>query len=256
MSRRRRGRSIADDDDDETPDSGPGQGYRAAPERPLAAPPPEGELLEATPADRRALDGQRAQARNRLVGMGVGAAILLRIALPLGQSLFPGFTLLPVLLVLAAVVLIGYALWAYLVPRGIGPAIVRVEPTDEIRAGRFLTITLLLQPPNELELDLVKVQLVARKASDRGQEPEVIHFSEGILAARLTIEANQAVRLQTTLLVSEDAPLTSRKRGIAWRVEVSFGAPSVYSHRVPIRVLPLEKRLQERAERRRRAALP
>jgi hypothetical protein len=248
MSRRRRREPILDE---ETPTSDPAPelGYREAPERPLAELPPEGELLEPTAEDQRALDSERAQARNRLIGICVAAWILRRIAVLAERAIFPDSTLLPFMILLSAIVMVGYAFWSRFNPRGIGPAIVRVEPEGEIGAGRLLTITVLLQPRQELELDPLKVQLVARRSGDGRQRPETIHVTEGIIADRQTIEGGQAVRLQTTLLVPEEAPPTSRKRGITWRVEVSIGAPAVFSHRVPIRVLPLDKRRRARAER-------
>jgi hypothetical protein len=85
MSQRRRGESV-EDADDEAPDSGSTLGYRGAPERPSAEPPPEGELLEPTPRDQRALLDKRAQERNRLIGMIVGVGILVRIAIALADS--------------------------------------------------------------------------------------------------------------------------------------------------------------------------
>jgi hypothetical protein len=248
MTRRRRhGPSAADDaEDTDSP-----RGYRHAAPEPLAAIPPEGEILEPTPGDLRALANLRAEARNRWIGMSVGAALMSRFVAPVAENLVPGFGLVIYALVFA---LIGYALWTRIVPRGLGPSIVRVEPADEIVAGRFLAITLLIQPRHDLELDRVTVRLVARRSSsgdrDRG---EIIASSDGVLAAGHTIEAEQVARLQTTLLVPEDAPPTSRKRGITWRVEVSFGEPPVFTHRETIRVLPLPERLRARAERRRRA---
>jgi hypothetical protein len=125
----------------------------------------------------------------------------------------------------------------------------RVEPGGEIAAGHSLTITVLLQPRQDLELDPLQVRLVARRGREGRLPPDVTSFAAGILASKQTIEAGQAARLQTTLLVPEEAPPTSQKRGVTWRVEVSIGEPAVFTHGVPIRVLPLEKRLRERAER-------
>ena len=250
MNQRRHGKSVADDDEDEeTPDSGSVQGYRVAPESPSAKPPPEGELLDPTPRDQGALLDKRAQERNRFIGMIIGFGILVRSAVALANMHPPQPPLLIGLLLLLAIALAVYMLWSFLVPRGPGPMIVRVEPQGEIAAGHSLTITVLLQPRQDLELDPLQVRLVAQTAVDGRKRPETTSFAAGILASKQTIEAGQAVRLQTTLLLPEEAPPTSQKRGVTWRVEVSLGEPAVFTHGVPIRVLPLEKRLRERAER-------
>lgn len=248
MNQRRHEKSVADEDE-ETPNSGSIQGYRVAPEGPSAKPPPEGELLEPTPRDLGALLNKRAQERNRFIGMIIGVGILVRSAVALADMHPPQSPLLIGLLVLLAIALAVYMLWTFLIPRGPGPMIVRVEPRGEIGAGHSLTLTVLLQPRQDLELDPLQVRLVARRAAEGRQRPEITSFATGILASKQTIEAGQAVRLQTTLLVPEEAPPTSQKRGVTWRVEVSIGEPAVFTHGVPIRVLPLEKRLRERAER-------
>jgi SpoOM protein len=248
MKQRRQGKSVADEDD-ETPDSGSVQGYRVAPEGPSIKPPPEGELLEPTPSEQGALLAKRAQERNRFIGMIIGVGILVRSAVALADMHPPQSPLLIGLLVLVATALAVYTLWSFLIPRGPGPMIVRVEPRGEIAAGHSLAVTVLIQPRQDLELDSLQVRLVARRAVDGRKRPETTTFAAGVLASKQTIEAGQAVRLQTTLLVPQEAPPTSQKRGVTWRVEVSIGEPAVFTHGVPIRVLPLEKRLRERAER-------
>lgn len=254
MRRRLRERSEEDEEDEEDADSEPPPGYRHARARRPEAIRPEGEVLDATPEERRALAAIGVQARNRIIGMFVGAALLSRFAAPTVDSVFPGFGLL---MVLGAMGLAGYALWSRRAPPGIGPTIVRVAPRGAIGAGQFLTITLLIHPRHQIDLDRVEVRLVARRRSPGGSgEGEIVASSKGVLAVGLTIEGDHAARLQTTLLVPEDAPPTSQKRGISWRVEVSFGELPVAPHRATIRVLPLEKRLRDRAERRKRGELP
>ena len=257
MSERRRPISGKDEDEkeeDEGDDSGRQQGYRGSAPRPLAKSEPEGEILDATPDDLRALGSAAVQARNRLVGMIVAAALVIRFVVPAAQLTLPGVPLLPLVLLVAAVGLGLYARLSFFrAPEGIGPAIVRLDPEDAIGAGRFLAITLVLQPPAALEIDRLTVRLVARKAADGGPRGEVIHSVNGTLAAGHSIDAGRAVRLRTTLFVPEDAPPTSRQRGIFWRVEISLDDPAVFARQVPIRVLPLAKRLRDRAERLRRA---
>jgi hypothetical protein len=255
MSQRRRPISV-EDEDDEADDGGESEvqlGYRGSVARPLAKSEPEGEILDATPEDLRALGSAAVQARNRLVGMLVAAALVIHFVVPGVQLNLPGVPVLPLVITAAAVGLALYARASFRAPEGIGPAIVRLEPEDAIGAGRFLAITLVLQPPGGLEIDRLTVRLVARKTAGGGPPGEVIHSVSGTLAAEQSIEPGRAVRLQTTLFVPEDAPPTSSRRGISWRVEISLDDPAVFTRQVPIRVLPLAKRLRERAERLRSA---
>ena len=219
-------------------------GYREAIERPLAPAAPTGALLAPSAADEAALDRLRASERNRAYGMGIGAMILFRWVAPL----LAGVPYLPGVVMLGAVVLLLYAIASFSSPRGIGPAVVLLSPEREVVAGHHLDVAVIVRPRARLELDPLIVRLVARRPDGGGEQ---VYESRHVLAERQVVEANRAVRLETSFPIPEDAPVTSPELPIRWRVEVAIGAPPIFRRSVVLRVRPATRRRRSDGEPRR-----
>jgi hypothetical protein len=211
----------------------PENGYRDAPERPLAVA-PTGALLSPTTADVEALDRVRSRERSSAAGMVIGALILVRWVAP-----FLSGALL-ILDLVAAAGLFLYALASFASPRGIGPFVIRLAPDGEIVAGFRFGVAIALRPKSRLDLDPLLVRLVARK-SENGRE-SVVYESEHLLAERQVIRADQAARIETSFLLPEDAPPTSANPRVRWRVELSIGRPAVFERSIAVRVRAPKKR--------------
>lgn len=193
-------------------------GYRNAPERPLAPQTPAGELLAPSAEDRAALDRLRARERASVYGIAVLAAMLIRSAGPLltDPLYYAGAVLVGVILIL-------YAIYRRLNPRGFGHLIIRLSPTGEVAAGLRLGVALIVRPHAALALDPLLVRLVARQGD--AADAKVVYETVHRLAERQQIGADEAARIETSIQIPEDVPPTSSTPRVRWRVEVSVGEP-------------------------------
>jgi hypothetical protein len=197
-------------------------GYREPADRDAeepAADPAAGQLLVPTADEAAALGRLRTRERSSVVGIVVMAAILIRYVAPLGQ----GIAYLPAVAVLGGLALLGYALVRYNAPPGIGPFLLRRSPGGDVVAGLRFRVTLLLQPWRPLPLSPLRLRFVAWRGEE-GHE-EVAYETDHCLLEDGLVGAGEAVRVETTLRLPEDAPPTASDPRVRWRLEVSAGSP-------------------------------
>jgi hypothetical protein len=221
------------------PPSTPGGPHQASPESPAPQDEPTrpaGEALEVTANDLAALDQLARVERMGGIGLGVVALVALRAA----QGTYAGHlrtpSILPFVLLLAGIVVGVYAVWTQANPDGIGQTLLRVDPEGEIAAGRELAVTVLLRPRKRLDLDPLKVRLVAQGADVGLTKGEIVHESQRLVGERRAIEAGRAVRFEMRILVPDDAPTSAPGKPVKWRVEVTSGEPAAFSIARSIRV--------------------
>ncbi len=207
---------------------------------------PAGELLRPTPEDQRSLAWSRAHERNRIGGMIFVALGLLRWGVPAAQGLLHEYAALGAFACgTGGIVLLVYALWSWARPRVCVHSVIRIDDhvnTDLcIRVAKVFTLDVTLQPRGTLVLNPLRVRLLAERAREAGEvreAREVIYSTDHILASGHTLRAEQAVRVAAKVELPEDAPSTSRKRKVAWHIEISAGTPPTFTRVEPLHVRP------------------
>ncbi|MDI3288760.1 hypothetical protein [Polyangium sp. 15x6] len=214
--------------------------YRMPPEGPMPETEPVGELVEPAPEDRRSLARLQSRERSRVVGMVVTAVVLLRWGVPLAPRIFGGYgDLASIAFGAGAIALFVYAFWSWANPRVVVPSVVRIDGHDDeglsVTLDHAFSLRVVLNPRNTLALDPLLVRFVAEEVS-RKKEP--VFSAEYILDQGRSVDAGKTVRYDASIELPGEAPCTSHKRGIAWRLEVSVGAPPGFTRAYPLHVRP------------------
>ncbi|MDC3958977.1 hypothetical protein [Polyangium jinanense] len=172
--------------------------------------------------------------------MVITAVILLRWGIPLASRIFEGYgDLASIVFGAGSIALLVYAFWSWANPRVVVPSVVRIDNHDDeglsVTLDHAFSLRVVLNPRNTLALDPLLVRFVAEEA---GRRKEPLFSAEYVLDHGRSVGAGETVRYDASIELPGEAPCTSHKRGIAWRLEVSVGAPPGFTRAYPLHVRP------------------